>query len=76
MQSDFRSPRVAGKGLIAQQRGMITNFSTSQVAFLRNSIDLGLGYFWHWGQKCELRPPITFLRMGVPHTRQGSPVRW
>ena len=33
------------------------------------------GYFWQWGQKWVPRPPITMRSMGVPQTRQGSPVR-
>src|SRR5690349_19360616 len=30
---------------------------------------------WHRGQKCELRPATIILRIAVPHTLHGSPVR-
>ncbi|MGB6191192.1 MAG: helix-turn-helix domain-containing protein [Terracidiphilus sp.] len=30
---------------------------------------------WQRGQKWVLRPAMTMRRMGVPQTRQGSPVR-
>jgi hypothetical protein len=32
-------------------------------------------YFWQRGQLWVLRPPMIVRRIGVPQTRQGSPVR-
>ena len=57
--------RAAGKA-IYRNSGIQTSITTRN----HNS------QLWHRGQKCVLRPATTTLRIGVPHRRQGSPVRW
>ena len=46
--------------------------------FLNTEIALSMSYiayFWQAGQKWVPLPASMILRIGVPHTRQGSPVR-